>query len=95
MRIIIVGLGKVGLALTAMLSREGHDLVVVDCDPVVLQNTQETFDVIGADGNGAALGVLREAGAEFADLIIAVTGADEINLLLSLIHILQLVRYRD
>ncbi|PWM36552.1 MAG: Trk system potassium transporter TrkA [Clostridiales bacterium] len=81
MRIIIVGLGKVGLALTAMLSREGHDLVVVDCDPVVLQNTQETFDVIGADGNGAALGVLREAGAEFADLIIAVTGADEINLL--------------
>lgn len=81
MNIIIVGDGKVGLTLTEQLSKEEHDIVIIDKNPTVLQNSQETFDVMVVPGNGASRQVLLEAGAEKADLVIAATSADEINLL--------------
>lgn len=81
MRIIIVGCGKVGHTLTEQLVREGHDITIVDTNEQVINDTTEIFDVMGIRGNGASLSVLMEAGLQAADLVIAVTGSDELNLL--------------
>ncbi len=81
MKIVIVGDGKVGLALTARLSRAGHDVVVIDRDPRVLEESLQTYDVMVVQGNGACKSVLEEAGIDTADLLIAATSSDEINLL--------------
>ncbi len=81
MKIVIVGDGKVGYALTEQLSREGHDITVIDQDTEVLQRLVETLDVLVIGGNGASLEVQREAEVGKSDLLIAVTTADEINLL--------------
>lgn len=81
MKIIIVGDGKVGLALTEQLLDEAHELVVIDSNPRVLENSLDQFDVMTVQGNGAAIGTLREANVADADLLIAATSADEINLL--------------
>ena len=81
MNIIIVGCGKVGHTLTERLVHEGHDITVVDTSERVIRDTTEVFDVMGIRGNGASLSVLMEAGLQKADLIIAVTGSDELNLL--------------
>ncbi|HIS68033.1 MAG TPA: Trk system potassium transporter TrkA [Candidatus Gallacutalibacter stercoravium] len=81
MKIVIVGDGKVGLTLTQQLAKEGHDIVIIDKNPRVLQQSVENYDVISVTGNGASLQVLREAKVDTADLLIAATSADEINLL--------------
>ena len=81
LNIIIVGCGKVGHTLTEQLVDEGHDITVIDTSNRVIQDTAEVFDVMGICGNGASLSVLEEAGIKQADLIIAVTGSDELNLL--------------
>lgn len=81
MNIIIVGGGKVGGALAAQLSSEGHDVTVVDSDPQVISESAEQLDVMTVTGNGATMGTLREAGVEQADLLIAATSRDELNLL--------------
>ncbi|MBO5789003.1 MAG: Trk system potassium transporter TrkA [Clostridia bacterium] len=81
MKIIIVGQGKVGLLLAERLSAEGHDVTVVDSDPTVIAETQETVDILTVEGNGAALDTLMDAGAGQSDLLIATTDADETNLL--------------
>ena len=81
MSIIIVGCGKVGHTLTERLVDEGHDITVVDTDERVIRDMTELYDVMGIRGNGARLSVLMEAGLEAADLVIAVTGSDELNLL--------------
>lgn len=81
MFIIIVGQGKVGATLASQLSAEGHELVLVDKNSAVLQQLQETLDVATLQGNGAAADVLVEAGADHADLLIACTSGDEVNLL--------------
>lgn len=81
LRIIIVGCGKVGHTLTEQLVREGHDITIVDTNERVVRDTTDVFDVMGIQGNGASLSVLMEAGLEEADLVIAVTGSDELNLL--------------
>ena len=85
LRIVIVGCGKVGHTLTEQLVYEGHDITIVDTDDRVIRDTTEIFDVMGICGNGASLNVLEEAGIENADMIIAVTGSDELNLLCCLI----------
>ena len=79
--IVIVGCGKVGHTLTEQLVFEGHDITIVDTNDRVIRDTTEVFDVMGICGNGASLSVLEEAGIEKADMIIAVTGSDELNLL--------------
>jgi len=80
-KIIVAGDGKVGAALTRQLTAEGHDLTVVDVKNHVLEASIENYDVMAVQGNCASMGVLRQAGAQEADLLVAVTNADEVNLL--------------
>lgn len=81
MKIIIVGDGKVGQTLTLQLSKEGHDLTVVDSNPRILDKNIENFDILTVEGNGASMETLRRADAGASDLVIAATSTDEINLL--------------
>lgn len=81
LRIIIVGCGKVGRTLTEQLSREGHDITLIDKRAQRIQDLTNQFDVMGIVGNGASYSVQRDAGLPYADLIIAVTDSDELNLL--------------
>ena len=85
MKIIVVGNGKIGELLVQQLSREGHEVVVVDSNPARLEFMQEKLDVAVVPGNGASIEILREAGADSADLLIAVTNSDEVNLLTALV----------
>lgn len=73
MKILICGVGKVGAALAKRLSREGHDLTLIDIHADVLESGVETYDVISLRGNAASAVVLREAAVETADLLIATT----------------------
>ena len=81
MNIIIAGYGKVGAALTRQLSAEGHDLTLIDSNKKVLEAGQELYDVMAVTGNCATMSVLVHAGVKEADLLIAATNADEMNLL--------------
>ena len=81
MKIIVAGDGKVGNAVTRQLAKEGSDLTVIDSKKSVLNEIQERSDVMVVEGNAASMPVLRAAGVETADLLIAATSADEINLL--------------
>lgn len=81
MKIIIVGCGKVGETLAAELGEEGNDITVVDLSQEKVKTISEKLDVMGVVGNGATNTTLREAGIEEADLLIAVTESDELNLL--------------
>lgn len=81
LQIIIVGCGKVGITLIEQLSREGHDITIIDKNSAKVQNISNLYDVMGLVGNGASYSVQIEAGIESADLIIAVTDSDELNLL--------------
>lgn len=81
MDIIIAGDGKVGATLTRQLTGEGYDVTVIDSKLQRLEDSVERYDVISVQGNCASMEVLRQAGVESADLLIAATGADEINLL--------------
>ena len=81
MNIIIAGDGKVGAMLTRQLSSEGHDITVIDSNYKVLQSSVERYDVISVHGNCASMSALQQAGIKNADLLIAVTHADEVNLL--------------
>ncbi len=85
MRIVIVGDGKVGKSLTEQLSSEGHDIVVIDSNPNVISNVVNTHDVMGICGNGASYEVQREAEVNKADMLIAATSADELNILCCLV----------
>ena len=81
MKIIVAGGGKIGDSLVRQLAKEGHDLTLIDQDPQVLRTTVERVDAMGVEGNCASKAVLLQAGVEDADLLIAVTKADEVNLL--------------
>ena len=80
MRIVIIGCGKVGTSIARELNAENHDISVVDNDRKAVARLSETLDVLGVEGNGATYEVLAEAGAETADLVIAATARDEVNL---------------
>ena len=81
MNIIIIGCGKVGMTLAELLSAENHNIVLVDESPAKIQAIPESLDALRITGNGASIGVLRDAGIREADILIAVTGQDELNLL--------------
>ena len=81
LKIVIVGCGKVGGTLVEQLSKEGHDIVLVDRSAERLHALTDIYDVMGVVGNGASFSTLSEAGIEDADMIIAVTDSDELNLL--------------
>ncbi len=76
-----MGDGKVGSALTVQLSKEGHDVVVIDSNHSVLQEVQQSLDVSVVHGNGATWRVQKMAGVDTSDLLIAATSADETNIL--------------
>lgn len=81
MEIVIIGDGKVGFAIAGQLDREGHNVTVIDSNQAVLDKTSNLLDVVGIYGNGATPQTLKEAGADHADLVIAATSKDEINIL--------------
>ena len=81
LNIIIVGCGKVGCTLVEQLSHEGHDITIIDKNSTKIQSLTNLYDIMGLVGNGASYSVQMEAGIENADLIIAVTDSDELNLL--------------
>lgn len=81
MRIVIVGAGAVGSYLAARLSREGQDVVVVEGDVHRAAELQSSIDALVIQGNGASPATLREAGAPGADLLIAVSNSDGVNVL--------------
>ena len=85
MKIIIIGCGKVGLTLAELLSAEKHDVVLIDESSQKLSSIPEELDALRILGNGASVNIQQEAGVEEADLLIAVTGSDELNLLCCLI----------
>ena len=81
MNIIIAGCGKVGKILAANLHREGHNVTVVDQDATKLKSFVAKYDIMGVLGNCATHTTLEEAGIKDTDLMIAVTGSDELNML--------------
>ncbi len=80
MKIIIIGAGKVGKTLAKHLTDEGHNIIVIEKDKQVLDNLLNTYDVAGFVGNGATVDIQNEAEVSKADLFIAVTDNDELNL---------------
>ena len=85
MRIVVVGLGKVGRALTAQLTAENNDIVVIDRNPDLIEDIVNIYDVRGLAGNGGCYDVQKEAFEDGADLLIATTSSDEINILACLV----------
>lgn len=81
MKILIAGDGKVGSTLTRQLSGEGYDLTVIDSNQHVLESSVEKYDVMAIQGNCASMQTLIQANVKNANLLIAATNADEVNLL--------------
>ena len=81
LEIIIVGCGKVGSAIAKRLSEEGHNITVIDKNAEKVNHLTEEIDVMGMVGNGSSIDTLMEAGLERAEVVIAVTGSDELNML--------------
>ena len=79
--IIIVGCGKVGTTLVEQLVKEGHNITIIDRNVNKLQTLSNLYDVMAIEGNGASFSVQLEAGIKDADLLVAVTNSDELNLL--------------
>lgn len=85
MRVIVVGAGEVGYHLALRLSEERHDVVVIERDPELADRVQAQLDVLVIKGNGASLGPLEQAKVGDADLLLAVTNIDEVNLIACLV----------
>ena len=81
MRVIVIGAGEVGFDVARMLSAEKHDVIVIERDPDRVVDVRERLDVMAIRGNGAASETLKEAGVDQADMLIAVTTVDEVNII--------------
>ncbi len=81
LKIIIIGCGKVGATLVERLDKEGHEITIIDERQSKIAEITNMYDIMGVVGNGASYRVQKEAGIDDADLLIAVTGSDELNLL--------------
>lgn len=84
MNIVVIGLGDLGRHLLGALDEDGHELVAVDRDEANVAEAEESFDIKAITGYGAGLWTLKAAGAERADLVIAVSDDDEVNLIAAL-----------
>ncbi|ETX05116.1 MAG: hypothetical protein ETSY2_24900 [Candidatus Entotheonella gemina] len=80
MRLVIVGAGEVGYHIASRLSRERHDVTVIDQSQPLIERLQEELDVLAYRGHGASAATLEQAGIAQADMLIAVTNSDEVNL---------------
>lgn len=85
MKIVIIGAGKIGMTLASTLSVEGHDVTLIDNDPKIIENAINQHDLTGIVGNGVNFTIQREAGVAHADVVIATTYSDEINMLCCLV----------
>ncbi len=85
MQILIVGGGLAGSTLAGKLSQDGHDVSLVDADPDSVRKFGDRLDIQVTEGNGATASVLRRAGIEKADLVVATTNSDEVNMCVSLL----------
>jgi len=85
MRIIILGAGGVGFHLAKTLTQENHDIIIIDKDAQQIAKVTEQLDVMGIQGLGTGISILKEAGIENADMLLAVTSIDEVNLLACMI----------
>ena len=85
MKILIVGAGQVGYFLCERLSLEGHEVTLIDRDGGNLSRAQDRLNVLGIQGNGAGAETLEQAGIKAADIFIAVTDLDEVNILACLL----------
>ncbi len=81
LKIIIVGCGKIGGTILESLTEEGHNVIAVDNDPEVIEELTNIYDVIGVCGNGTDCDVLDEAGVSDAEMFVAATSSDELNML--------------
>ena len=81
MKIIILGAGQVGASVARNLASESNDITVIDRDPDLLEELHDRLDIGTVAGHGAYPDVLRKAGAEDADMILAVTNSDEVNMI--------------
>ncbi len=84
MNIVVIGLGEVGRHLLGVLDKEGHDIVAVDSDRKAVRYAEEHYDVASIVGYGASEQLLKVAGVTKADLVVAVTNHDEMNLIAAL-----------
>ena len=91
MSIIIIGAGEVGYNVALKLSRERKEIVVIDKDEEKIQRVSETLDVQAIHGSGSSLRVLRKAGIEGAEIVIAATDSDEVNMVSCLVAGVQAV----
>ena len=80
MKIVVVGAGEVGTHITSLLSEEGNDIILIEADADRVDQSQGTLDAMVVKGNGASVAVLDAAGARGADMIVAVTNVDEVNI---------------
>lgn len=85
MKIALIGCGTIGRTVLEQLSKEGHTIVIIDEDKEKIDRLIEKYDVFGVVGNGASLDIQEEAGVREADLVIAITSSDEINILSCLV----------
>ncbi len=81
MKIIIVGCGKIGTTILESFVKEGFDVVALDNDPTIVEQVTNVYDAIGVCGNGADCETLMEAGVDEAELVVAATNSDELNML--------------
>jgi trk system potassium uptake protein TrkA len=80
MRIIIAGMGDVGYQLAKQLSSESHDIIAIDMDHDRLTYTDQMADILTIDGSSTSVSTLKKAGVEKADLLVAVTSSEEVNI---------------
>lgn len=102
MKIVVVGAGEVGFNIAARLVGEGHDVVLIERDERILTRATEGLDIQGLRGHGARPRVLEEAGIKDADMLVAVTDSDEVNMvaclnaaILGRPSIIKIARVRD
>ena len=80
MKIVIIGMGMIGRTILRTLSGEGHTLTIIDEDKEKIERLIERYDVSGVVGNGACMDIQKEALVKGADLVIVLTGSDELNI---------------
>jgi trk system potassium uptake protein TrkA len=85
LKIIIIGAGEIGYDLASVLSKEKHDVIVLDREKECLSKASDTLDVLVKEGNATSAKDLADAGVSDADIVIAVTSVDEVNMIASMI----------
>lgn len=84
MKIVIIGIGEIGFDLASVLSKEKHDVIVLDRDKERLEKATENLDVLCHEGNATSVKDLVDSGVKDADILIAVTSIDEVNMIASM-----------